>query len=198
MHDTAEYAASIPSSRRPPARGSSPAPSPIHAAPSIWNGSHGPTPPGHQRRGEHADRAEAEAEARPERAAAEHHDDPHRLEARMAAAEGTQRGGGRGEHAEQGDALRVHPAVGDLGEDDGEHAAGAARRTATARRPRARRASESVPASSGQPNAMTPSALVSSRATVVRGPIGPRRDRAAVPRGRGDAVAAGRGRRRRS
>ena len=29
----------------PAARGSSPAPRPIHAAPIIWNGSHGPTPP---------------------------------------------------------------------------------------------------------------------------------------------------------
>ena len=43
--DTAPYAASSAISARPRAAGSSPAPSPTHDAASIWNGSHGPTPP---------------------------------------------------------------------------------------------------------------------------------------------------------
>ena len=43
--DSAPYTASSAISRRPRAGGSNPAPRPTHDAASIWNGSHGPTPP---------------------------------------------------------------------------------------------------------------------------------------------------------
>src|SRR4051794_25291827 len=43
--EKAPYAARRMISARPRHRGSSAAPRPTHAEPSIWNGNHGPTPP---------------------------------------------------------------------------------------------------------------------------------------------------------
>ncbi len=70
--------------------GSSPAPSPTHPIATIWNGSHGPRPADEQAAGEHADRAEQEAELGTEAVAGDQHHDEHRAEsgheARAAAA----------------------------------------------------------------------------------------------------------------
>ena len=107
-------------SARPRSGGSIPAPQPTHAAPSIWNGSHGPTPPVTSARREQGGGAEHEPEPGPEHPAAEHQQEEHGLEAGGAGAERSQGGPDGGEHAEHRDGLDVHAALAHLGEHDGE------------------------------------------------------------------------------
>ena len=99
-------------------RGSSPAPSPIHAEAIIWNGSHGPTPPVTRARGEKRQRPEDEAETRPEDAPGKDQDEEHQLHAGRSGRQRPQCRGDGGEDSEHGQSLRVHAAVGDRAEHD--------------------------------------------------------------------------------
>ena len=102
------YTASRAISARPRAGGRQPARSPTQDDASIWNGSHGPTPPVMQRRREQRGRPEHEPERRAVHAPAEHEQEEHELDAARAGAEGAEGRADGGEHAEHGEGLGVH------------------------------------------------------------------------------------------
>ncbi len=104
----------------PRSRGNSPANSPTQAAPNIWYGSHGPTPPVMIADANSVRAAEDDAEPGPEHPPGQDEREEHRLDPGGAGAEGPQRGADRRQDAEHRQRLGVDAALGDLGEHDGE------------------------------------------------------------------------------
>ena len=100
--------------------GRSPATSPTHDDASIWNGSHGPTPPVMSADAKRV----VEPSTNPKRGAvdapAEDEQEEHELDPAGARAQRSQGRTDRRQHAEHGERLRVHAPRGHLGEDDGD------------------------------------------------------------------------------
>ena len=107
-------------SARPDARGSNPASIPTQAAPSIWNGSHGPTPAVSSALANSVTAPSTKPNAASEDPTGDEEQEEDQLRSGGAAAERAQHGADGGEHAEQCHGLRVQAALGHLGQDDRE------------------------------------------------------------------------------
>ncbi len=134
------YPTSIQISRRPVARGRSPAPSPIHAHANIWYGIHGPTPAVMSADANSVVQPRLKPKPGPSARPPENEQEEDQLDAGGARAERAQRRAEGREHAEQRERLGVEAALRHLREHDREHEQQQTRRRSAVPR-RSRRAS---------------------------------------------------------